>query len=325
VSTYTERYLAAALRAIPQRQRPDVERELRSSIEDAVDDRVTAGEPRTDAERAVLEGLGDPARLAAGITGRPMYLIGPELFGQYRGLLVTLLAIVVPIVAIVVAAVELSGGGRIGSAILDGAGTGINVAVHIAFWVTLSFALIERVETVKDAADDRVGRWTVDRLPELATGQISLGETIGEVVTLLITIGGLVFLRTATFFTDEGDGVILLDPAVWVFWLPALIAVLVSLVGLHIVVSRVGRWTMPLATAHAVLQVAFAAPLVYLALTGTLINPAFADAIGYPPLAEADGPVMVWAAAATVLITGWEIVDAFRKARRGHVPEPLLA
>lgn len=113
MNSLTGRYLAAALRGISDGQRADVERELRSSIADAVEGRVEAGEDRIAAETAVLEGLGDPARLAAGIAGRPLYLIGPDLFVAYRQLLVTLLSIVVPIVAVVMAAVELSSGRRV--------------------------------------------------------------------------------------------------------------------------------------------------------------------------------------------------------------------
>ena len=101
MTNLTERYLAAALHGIPQAQRPDVERELRSSIADAVEDRVRGGEDQADAEKAVLEGLGDPARLAAGIAGRPLYLIGPDLFVEYRRLLVLLLSVVLPIVGFV--------------------------------------------------------------------------------------------------------------------------------------------------------------------------------------------------------------------------------
>ena len=40
----------AALRGIPDKQRPDVEQELRSSIADAVEDRVGAGEERAAAD-----------------------------------------------------------------------------------------------------------------------------------------------------------------------------------------------------------------------------------------------------------------------------------
>jgi len=79
MTSLTERYLATALRGIPERQRADVDRELRSSIADAVEDRVVAGEDRVAAEKDVLEGLGNPARLAAEYDGRKLHLIGPEL------------------------------------------------------------------------------------------------------------------------------------------------------------------------------------------------------------------------------------------------------
>ena len=68
----TERYLAAALRGIPEKQRADVERELSSSIADAIEDRVAPARTAAAAEKAVLEGLGDPARLAAGMSVAPV-------------------------------------------------------------------------------------------------------------------------------------------------------------------------------------------------------------------------------------------------------------
>lgn len=110
MTAFTERYLAAALRGIPDKQKPDVERELRSSIADALEDRVASGEERTVAEKAVLEGLGDPTRLAANLAGRQLFLIGPDLFVEYRQLLTTLLAVIVPIVGVIQAVVALAGG-----------------------------------------------------------------------------------------------------------------------------------------------------------------------------------------------------------------------
>jgi hypothetical protein len=108
----------------------------------------------------------------------------------------------------------------------------------------------------------------------------------------------------------------LLHPSLSDLWLPVLVVVLVALAGFRIVLHLVGRWTMPMAVAHAVMQLAFALPIVYLALNGTLVNPAFADAIGYPPLAEADAPVMLLIAVGTTLVTAWEIFDGFRHAVR---------
>src|SRR5258708_33845857 len=80
---WTERYLATVLRSIPEPKRTDVERELRSSIEDAIEERLAAGHDASTAERVVLEALGDPSALAAASPGQPNYLIGPELFPLY--------------------------------------------------------------------------------------------------------------------------------------------------------------------------------------------------------------------------------------------------
>lgn len=327
MTSLTERYLAATLAGIPEGQRPDVERELRSSIADAVDDRIAAGEDRASAEKAVLEGLGNPALLASGISGRPVYLIGPELFLVYRRILVMLLSVVVPIVGVVQAALELGSGGSYSGALVDGIGGAISAGIQIAFWVTLVFALLERIDSAtwerSDMKELRDGlkvstRWTVANLPDVPpSGRVGVGETVGEVVTLAISIGGLLVLRGVSSITEAGEvGIPLLQPDVVSFWIPALLTVLAALVGFEIVKFWVGGWNTPLAVAHTVLQVAFAGPAIALALTGSIISPAFADEIGWPPLAEGNGPVMLAIAAGALLATVWEVVDGFRRARR---------
>lgn len=325
----TERYLAAALRGIPESQRSDVEREFRSSIADALEDRVSAGEDRAMAEKAVLEGLGDPVRLAAGIIGRPLHLIGPDLFVEYRQLLFMLLSIIVPIAGVVSAAIALVGGDDYAGAVVAGIGGAWTVAVQIFFWVTVTFAFFERADAAREAREQitgATGRWTVDRLPALPAVRVSAGETVGEVLTNVLSIGGILLLSGAAWFTDaSGDPIPLLNSAVWGYWSPVLIAVLVALAALQVVVFFAGRWTRPLAIGHAVLQLAFAVPFTALALTGSLINPAFADALGWPPLAHGNGPVMLAVAAGTVLVTAWEIFDRFRRARRAEATKAGVA
>ena len=83
-ASLTDRYVAATVRGLDEAQRPEVERELRATIEDMVDARLEAGAPtRADAERAVLVELGDPVRLAAGYSGRPLHLIGPGVYPEW--------------------------------------------------------------------------------------------------------------------------------------------------------------------------------------------------------------------------------------------------
>jgi hypothetical protein len=321
MTSWTERYLAAALRSIPDPKRADVGRELRSSIADAVEERVAAGEDRLAAERAVLEGLGDPALLAAAYTGRPTYLIGPELFPLYRRFVPRLIAVVVPLAAAVMIVVELAGGGSYADAVAAGISGAIAVAIQIAFWATVTFVFLERAQATRETRTEIVAatdRWTVDRLPEPSAGRVTAGESVTGVITVLITIGGLLFLRSLGATNASGSETPLLDPALTGFWLPVLIAVLAALAVLPVIVFIVGRWTMVLAVGHAVLRVAFALPLIVLALKGTLVNAAFAEHVGWPSLAEGDGAVMLAVAVGTTFVTGWEIVSAFRRPRRAH-------
>jgi hypothetical protein len=325
MTSLTERYIAAALRGIPTKQRGDVEGELRSSIADAIEDRLTAGEDRQAAEKAVLEGLGNPARLAAEYAGQRLYLIGPELFLTYRDLLLRLASIVLPIVGVVLLGVELVDGAGFIEALLAGVGGTLTAGVHLAFWVTLVFAFLERADAARDTRAEIAGaRWTVDKLPDPSVERVGVGETVGEAVNAALMIGGLIFLRDLSWVTDaSGDVVPLFDPALTT-WFPVLIAILLATVVLHGLVFMVGRWTIPLAASFSVLEIAFAVPFVALALSGTLINPAFAAEIGWPPLAERDGPVMVAIAIGTIAITAWEIFDAFRRARRSGRSQPAL-
>ena len=64
-TTLTDRYVAAVMRQVPDRQRADIERELRAAIGDDTDARTERGATAQDAEYAALRELGDPARLAA--------------------------------------------------------------------------------------------------------------------------------------------------------------------------------------------------------------------------------------------------------------------
>lgn len=323
-SSLTERYLDAALRGVPAKQRDDVARELRSSVAEAVEDRVAAGEDPVAAETSVLEDLGDPTRFAAGITGRPLHLIGPDLFVEYRRLLTMLLSISLPIVGLVQLGVALSKGDDFIGAIIAGLGGAWMVGIHIFFWVTATFAAFERFDAMRDARDEITGAaasWTVDRLPPLERDRVSAGETVGEVVTILITLGGLLFVNGVLRLTDASGAVIpFLNPDLPSWWVPFLVGALLVLAGISVVVFFVGRWTVPLAIACAVADLAFAIPLIAVSLAGFLVNPAFAEAIGWPPLADGNGVAMISLALTIGAVTTWEIVGAFRRALRARTP-----
>jgi hypothetical protein len=307
----TDRYVAATLRTIPEKQRADIEAELRASIGDAVEAKVETGADPVSAERDVLTGLGDPDRLAAGYVGRPGYLIGPDLFFDYRRLLIVLLVTVVPVVAVVFAVFQALAGEGFGSVIGEAVTMGITLIVHITFWTTLVFALMER-----SGEKSPTGEWSLAHLPAAPTqGSIKLGETISSVVFLVLTIAALLFARTFSGVTAaDGTPIPLFQASAWDFWLPFLIVVLAAEIVFEAVKYRLGRWTWGLAWVNLALNVAFAAPAIYLIRTDRLFNPAAFAEIGWGT--EQTEPGMVVLVVVIAAIALWDILDGFRRARK---------
>jgi len=308
----TERYVAAALRSIPEDQKSDIEAELRVSIDDAIEARVAGGGDARSAETEVLTELGDPDRLAAGYVGRPSYLIGPEHFFDYKRLLTVLLITVVPIVVTIVAVVQVVAGDSIASVLAQAFGSGLSLAVQIAFWTTLVFALIER------GSERKTSEWTLSTLPLMPTaGTVRLGDTIGSVVFLVVAIAGLALSRTVSPVTGpDGSAISIFDPSVWDFWFPFFIVVLLIEIIFEVVKYWRGRWTWPLASLNVALNAVFAIPAVYLLTSGQIFNPVFFEEIGWGSEPAGDGTLVRVVVAAMIVIALWDIFDGFRKARK---------
>jgi hypothetical protein len=323
MTSLTDRYLGAALGGVPRDKRSDVERELRSSIADAIDDRTAAGEDPARAEVEVLEGLGDPGILASRLAGRPLWIVGPEVYPVWRRLMVMLLPIALAIVAVVQAVLAIANQATVGQVLLQSVGGALMVGVQLTFWVTLVFALWERVasaDEVRMGLGIDTGRWTVARLPVPATGRMSASDLVTELVTDLVSIVGLLVL-TQVHVVVDGVQVNLLASDFRDIWVPVLTGVLIALAVLQLVVYAAGRWTMRLASINAVLGVVFAAPVVVLALQGRIVDPAFGAAIGWPQLGAANGITMIIVAVSVTLVSAWDILDAFRRARAARPTE----
>jgi membrane-bound metal-dependent hydrolase YbcI (DUF457 family) len=164
----------------------------------------------------------------------------------------------------------------------------------------------------------------MERLPKIPTGRISVGEAAGEIVTVLVTLGFLVFAATLTTTDATGSPARLLAPSFTAVWLPILLVAIAMRGVVHLRAYNTGRWTRWLAVYYALLQVAFGVLLVTLARTGVILNPSFGEAIGWPDLHDGQGPVMLALALGTVLATGWEIVRILLRARQAQGSGPLV-
>ena len=312
MSTLSDRYVWGVLRAVPQGKRADLEPEIRALVADAVDARAHSGQDEKTAERAALQELGDPELLAARYMDRSMVLIGPRFYPEWRRLLTLLLPIVVPIVVIVASGAAWMSGTPGTQLIGVAISTGIGVAVQMAFWITLVFALLERF-----GHDEALGEaWTPDRLPETPAESVKphLAEIVVAFVGLAFLAGMAVWQQLALPITIEGTGYPLFNPALWSFWLPWFLLV----IGLEIVFTLVrwarGGWTWVLAVANLALNVAFVAPAIWLVQTGQLIDPALVAAVDAEAGTAWLQPTITIGIVIALGVAAWDSFDGFRQA-----------
>ncbi|GGN82652.1 hypothetical protein GCM10010112_60260 [Actinoplanes lobatus] len=306
-----DRYVFTVLRRVPEGQRSDIERELRTSIEDAVDARIDGGQDRAAAVEQTLLELGDPDRLADGYADRPHYLIGPVFYPVWQRIIVMLLSIVLPIVVAVMVVIRILEDASIGEVIGTAVGTALTAGAHMVFWVTLTFAILERTGVARGEMRGRA--WSPADLPRYEPGAptpVQLVATLGWAVLLIAVI---VLQQFA--FTE----VPVLDPANWSFWWPYLIGVLI-LEGVYSVwLFRRGAWSRTVAVVNAVLAAMFAIPVTWLAANERFFNPEWVATLDWgatDPLAWLTG-ITICIAVGGALYDVVEVAVRAERARRG--------
>ncbi|GAA1059450.1 permease prefix domain 1-containing protein [Agromyces bracchium] len=313
-TTLTDRYVWAAVRTVPDAQRADLDRELRERIGDASDALVGTGRAPADAERMALVELGDPAVLAARYVDRPLQLIGPRYFLTWWRLVKMLYAIVLPIAAGAVLLAKMLSQAPIGESFADAFSVAFALAVHLGFWPTLIFAILERSP---GRAPDL--SWNPDMLPELPeTGRAGrLGDLIASLVFLTLFAILIIWQGYgAPVVNPIGETVPVLSPDLWSFWIPWFLV----LIGLEMVFAAAiyaWGWNWWLAVVNLLLNIAFIVPALWLFTTGQLINPEFLDVIGWP-WGEAGGVVTTIIVFGAIAVTVWDVIDGVIKTVRGR-------
>jgi hypothetical protein len=337
-ATLTERYISAVTKTLNQTAQDDVRAELEASIDDAVEARTDQGEERADAERTVLTELGDPAILAAGFADRPLHLIGPKYFLTWWRLLKLLLWIVPVTAAVAVALGLIISNAPVGEIIGQTIAVVLSVIVHLCFWTTLVFVILERT-----GAETGV-KWSVDSLPEPQESGAGRGDLIASLVFLGLLAAallwdrfvGFVVFATGDLDVFEGLGgqaatMSLLNPDLWPWWLGATLVLIGFEAALAIAVYAGRGWRPGLAVLNTVLAVVFAAGALYLLVTGQLVNPDFLAfvvdkggegfAAGDAKAAGEGGIFRILAVLTGATIAGiaaWDIIDGWRKTRRAQ-------
>jgi len=255
----------------------------------------------------------DRRRAHAQYSERPPHLIGPTLFLDYSRLLIVALSTVVPLVLVVVAFVTVQGGSDFLSAARDAMLACLVAAFHIAFWSTALFAVLERLPALRSRRTQQWNPLARAALPErgldAATliGGTSVAAGIATALVVLQTVGPVRH--------PDGSPIGVIEPGLWNSGALLLAGLfMVASIGAAFAGHYVG-WGYPQALGNAVLGWLFAVPVIVLALSGALLNPAFFTATAWP---NGDG-VVGWIIVVLIgLLSFTDIVDGFARARRAN-------
>ncbi|WP_114853432.1 permease prefix domain 1-containing protein [Brachybacterium sp. YJGR34] len=314
-TTLTQRYIDATVSSLPPDLQSDVRDELEGSIADAVAARTDQGEDPDGAEKAVLTELGDPAILAAGYADRPLHLLGPRYFLTWWRLLKLLLWIVPACALFGVGLAQALMGADVGTIIGEAIATSLSATVHLVFWTTLVFVVLER------AGSETCSEWSLDQLPEARETGAGRSDLIASLVFAALLLGALAWDQLRGYVHVDGQGLAILNPDLWPWAMLGLIALILLEAALAVAVYAQGRWSTALAVVNTALSVLFMSWSLTLIGNDLLLNPAFMDHVLSDPGTDEELPRVLATAmtAGIIIISVWDIVDGWRKASRDRV------
>ncbi|MBG9543194.1 membrane protein [Cytobacillus firmus] len=283
-----EVYIQEVTRRLPEKSRADIALELQSTIGDMLPDDYNEEDVKD-----VLSKLGSPAALAAGYRDQPMHLIGPRYFDVYVSLLKMILPIAAAISLISIAAEFIFNFNRdetIINAILELMGYGIwrliEVAVQVFFWLTIVFAVIERMDKGKEQhpLSPSLKPWTPEDLKSITyipkKRAISKFEVFGSLMWTAIW-------ATLYFYADRlmgvyrggGEGLEFKIPAVnqdvlLGYW-PIVVVIIALEAGLALYKLIIGQWTKRMAIFNTILELFATIMFIFILLNPNLLQQEF--------------------------------------------------
>ncbi|MGG3559252.1 hypothetical protein ABES23_21835 [Peribacillus frigoritolerans] len=282
-----ELYIQEVIRRLPEKNRADIALELQSTIEDMLPEDHTEQDVK-----AVLLKLGDPVTLASGYRDRPMHLIGPRYYDVY----ISLLKMILPIAA-VISLIALVGdnpfretGITVMEAILKIIGKGISgiisTGIQVFFWLTLSFAILERLDTSKDQSPvtKDLKPWTPENLKDIPNiSKIKAVPMIEVFASLLgLSVFAALYFNAANLlgvYEKRNGSLIFVTPSfnqdvLNSYWLLVSCVIIMGAL-LAIYKLFLGRWTLKLAFFHAIYQLLYTLAFIIIISNPDLLNPEF--------------------------------------------------
>lgn len=193
-----DKYIAEIGKHLPRRNRSDIEAEIRSTLEDMLDERTQVRGAKGPADEATVMALlkeyGSPREVAATYKTH-QYLIGPRLFPIFE-MVLRIVLIVVASVSIIGLAVSLAKTGLTGPEFMSAVGQwlgGLVSALIAAFGnIALIFAIIERTQAAEKFEKEFKDWDPAELKKEPGPDQIDHAD---HIATIIFTVLALVVLN----------------------------------------------------------------------------------------------------------------------------------
>lgn len=246
-----DRYVREIGRRLPQKSRADIEKEIRSALEDMLEDRSKKEGRAVDEDMtiAVLQEYGKPDKVAASYLPE-RYLVGPQLFPTFWMILQIVFAVLTA-VAIVGLAINLMRGDatpvEVVKTIANSFGQYFGGLMAAFGNIVLVFAVIQyfNPDLKFDTKEDE--QWNPNDLPDVEDAdQVSRGERIAEIV---FTVLALVLFNIypqyigVYSFTDKGSAFIPFLSQVFFSYMPWINLLWALQIGCDLMLLQQMRWT----------------------------------------------------------------------------------
>jgi hypothetical protein len=208
-----DRYVREIGRRLPQKSRADIEKEIRSALEDMLEDRSKKEGRAADEEMTVrvLKEYGKPEKVAASYLPE-RYLIGPQLFPVFW-MIVQIVFAVLTTLAVIGLGISLFHANpvpsEIGKTILNALVQYFGGIMSAFGNIVLVFALIQHFAPTLKFDEKEEEEWNPRDLPDVEeSDQVSMAGTIAETVCLVL--GLALFNLYPDYigiygFTDKGN------------------------------------------------------------------------------------------------------------------------
>lgn len=235
-----DKYVAEVGKHLPLlKGREDIEKELKSTLEDMMEDRAgQTGRPRDEAlELELLKEYGSPQKVASTYNPHP-FLIGPRLFPLFLMVLKIVVTVVVTILLILTGIRAVTLYPMLGSEFVNvvgkGLGSALSAAIAVFGNVTLVFAILERVLPEKEIGDfsDEKDWDPASLAKEPDPDSVKRVDLIAEIVFTFIGLAILNGIFNIPIFSTE-----------FARFVPWINAVFLAEIMLDVYLLRTANWT----------------------------------------------------------------------------------